>query len=155
MSKYDIHFGKLTKPLLPFSLREALKDMVAVLVMPFEVLFEHLRDYCSARFNDLRYNSQYPSMQRMLNDRIDATARRIRVSDNLDAIQPVLAYPSGTVGKQQLVATFTVSSWLVWGYRGFAVALPSALNQNQKNRVKKLVNTYKFTGTSYSIIIDN
>ena len=157
MSKYNLNISNLVKGLIPFVFRLALTDLLIVLTLPVQSLHARFMDFRLAMLNRLSYNSQYPNLQRLLNDRADTQQRRIRVYDATNTIAGNIAYNSGQHGKPQLKTDFVARSWQQWGYRPFVVELPAEFqdNANKLNQIIKLVNTYKFAGTKYRILIIN
>jgi len=114
------------------------------------------KDFRLAMLNKLSYNSQYPNLQRLLNDKFDDAERRIKVYDAPNIINSTIAYNSGQFGKSQLRTDFVIHSWREWGYRAFIVdisGMPSGFisNIDNINQITKLVNIYKFSGTKYKI----
>jgi hypothetical protein len=159
MRLYNISFKKLVASLLPFSLRDALTELIFAIILPVRTLHTSFKDYRFSKVKALSYNCQYPNFQRLLNDRFDNVEgkRRILVYDSFESIWSTIAYDSGLKGKRQLRTVFAVHSWRTWGYKPFTVSLPCEFEEdkNKIKQIKRIVNMYKFAGTTYQIIYQN
>ena len=102
MSKNSLNISNLVKGLIPFVFRLALTDLLIVLTLPVQSLHARFMDFRLAMLNRLSYNSQYPNLQRLLNDRADTQQRRIRVYDATNTITGSIAYNSGQHGKKHV-----------------------------------------------------
>jgi hypothetical protein len=143
--------------MLPFVLRKALTELLFVFTEPIRMLYVRFMDFRNTQLSKLSYNSQYPNLQRLLNDKFDQIKRRIYVYDNILSTAPTIAYPSGTYGKTQLVTTFVITSYQNWGKKPFIVSLPSSIfdDKIKKQGIIRLVELYKFAGTKYQLINQN
>jgi len=119
-----------------------------VLAHPLILLHNRFLSFRSEVLDKLSYNSQYPNLQRLLNNKYDKTLRRIKVLDgnhqnaliiyphvdNIPAVTPLMVYPASN-----------------YSYPPFVVIVPNSFNQNLINQIVKIVNTYKFLGTKFQI----
>ena len=150
MAHYDFNIRNVITGLLPASLRSNVVDLLAVFTSPIADLHRRFTVFRGGKLSDLSYNSQYPNLQRLLNDRYDEPDRRIRVYDR-SQITPVVVYPD--VAVLPLALPVWVYPERVYYYRGFIVQVPAEFeNTDTINQIKKTVNTYKFAGIYYEII---
>ena len=149
MGKYDLDFVKLIKYVLPVSVRGNLVEFIYVLIIPIRVVYNRFLDLKNENENKLSYNAQYPNLQRLLNDKIDNILRRIKIKDSGESIDELLIYPNAELKPIHLgqVVIYPSSKW---GYKPFTVLVPQSLD-NQENKIKRLLDNYKFSGTKYKI----
>lgn len=157
--KYDVDFHKLIKTLLPFSLRSAsIISLLKVLTKNIKIIYSELFVFKNEVENKLSYNSQYPSLQKMLNDKFDDVLRRITVSDDPLGLEGVFIR---TKVYQECVLIqpasenncVLISSHSKWGYQPFIISLPTVIyNDTDKyNQINQLIKIYKFQGTRFVI----
>lgn len=149
MSKYNINFRNLIGGLMPQALRGNLLSLAWTLTHGVRVL--HLRGLAARtqHWKEISFNSQYPLLQKLLNDECDPTNRGIRIMDNDEVPDTVVAYPNSTSYVQSVVGVLVVHPWHNYLYPGFVIVLPENLDVDKK-RVVKLADTYKMTGTHYT-----
>jgi hypothetical protein len=149
MGKYDVNFSKLIRDSLIVALRGNLVEFTYVLIKPIRDIYFRFLEAKQGSENKLSYNAQYPNLQRLLNDKIDAISRRIKVRDSGESIDELLIFPNEELKPIHLgqVPIFPSSRW---GYKPFTVLVPKEL-ENFENRIKRLLDNYKFSGTNYEI----
>jgi len=130
----------------------SVRQFFYVLLFPFisiHNLFIALRVQANT---SLSYNMQYPSLQRLLNDRFDNNLRRIRVYDSSSAL--AINIDAIADDTNHIATPFNICDPWTITHSGFTVELPNILyiNQNIINQVTKLVNNYKFLSMHYQII---
>ncbi|MDD4394873.1 MAG: hypothetical protein PHQ33_03190, partial [Bacteroidales bacterium] len=87
---------------------------------------------------------------RLLNDRFDATDRRIRVYDT-HSLPDVVVYPNAEIRPIEL-PVMIYPQWLYY-CSGFTVEIPlDYANSDIENQIIRTINIYKFTGTYYQIL---
>ncbi|MBQ9435487.1 MAG: hypothetical protein IJU33_05100 [Bacteroidales bacterium] len=155
MSKYEINFRNLIGGLMPQALRGSLLSLAWMLTHGIRVL--HLRGLAARtqHWKDMEYNCQYPLLQKLLNDELDPTDRRIRVREATGSLTTAVVFPKGTDHVQLVVdepgSTVVVHPWWVYRYRPFEIVLPAGVYVLELIRVRKLADTYKLAGTKYVI----
>jgi hypothetical protein len=150
MGKYDLDFVKFIKHLLPVTLRGNLVELIYVLLKPIRDIYFRFLTQKEDTENKLSYNAQYPNLQRLLNDKIDPILRRIEVRDSGENIDALLIYPNEELKPIHLGQVLIYPSKM-WGYNPFTVLVPQELD-NRENRIKRLLDIYKFSGTKYKIV---
>jgi hypothetical protein len=155
MNKYSLHFTRLIQILLPISLRgkEPLTAWLQVLIYPLRRVYNAFTASRQRHAEELGYNSQYPNLQRLLNDQFDCQIRRIQVVDNAQSIPWRLIYPDAE-HHPLMMGTVVIYPAASYGYQPFTVIVPLAVDfeiDNQK-RMETLLNRYKFAGTKYIIV---
>lgn len=157
MSRYNLNIRTFIKGLLPYSLRNenggaCTEDVLYVLTEPLQGLVQRFTHYRSDILSDLSYNSQYPNLQRLLNDRYDNQSRRIRVYDHAQ-IDELIVYPDAEIRPLALpIRVYPPNAYI---YRGFIVIVPASFQGNDiVNKIIKTVNTYKFVGIYYELIYE-
>ncbi len=161
MSKYEINFKSLIGGLLPLSLRGTCKRLVQFLINGLQML--HANEFEPDRVEQLkevdRYDCRYPHLQKMLNDKLDDTDRRIRVNDTTGDLRTVLVYPNGSDYRQLVVDNHSDDIVVtyphrLWEYLGFTVWVPDDWEENDDNwnRAVGLVERFKPAGTKYQIV---
>ena len=141
---------------MPQALRGSLLSLAWMLTHGIRVL--HLRGLAARtqHWKEMEYNCQYPLLQKLLNDELDLTGRRIRVREATGGLTTVVVYPKGTDHVQLVVDdpdenTVVVHPWWVYRYQPFEIVLPTTIHTNDINKVVKLADTYKLAGTRYVI----
>ena len=152
MGKYDVNFIKLIKDSLIVSLRGNLVEFTYVLIKPIRAIYFQFLEAKQANENTLSYNAQYPNLQRLLNDKEDPVLRRIKVYDSGDSIDELLIFPNEEL-KPIHLGQVLVHPSSRWGYNPFTVIVPNEL-EYLKNRIKRILDSYKFAGTKYKIIYE-
>lgn len=159
--KYDVDIEKLIKTLLPFTLRsKSVLSLLCALCIPFRLLYSGLISFKNEVSAELSYNSQYPSMQRLLNDKLDPTLRRILVEDDSSTVDGLFIYPEVYEDCILLEEAETTNNCTLitessaWGHNPFVVKLPAALfgNTDTLNQASRLIKKYKYYGVKYKII---
>jgi len=159
MGKYDVNFLQLIKESLPVSVRGTLVEWIYVLIKPILVVYNRFKDLKTDNENKLSYNAQYPNLQRLLNDKLDSILRRIKVKDGDETIDELLVFPNEEIKPihlgepEELVLIYPSSRW---GYEPFTVLVPELQENGEEfkkieNRIKRLLDIYKFLGTQYKI----
>jgi hypothetical protein len=152
MGKYDLNFIQMIKQVLLVSVRGNLVEFIYVLLKPIrDIHFQFMRAKETTE-NKLSYNAQYPNFQRLLNDEFDAELRRIQVRDSGGNIEGLLIYPNEERKPLHLGQVLIYPSYM-WGYPPFLVTLPDGF-QSVENRVRRILDKYKFAGTKYKIVYE-
>jgi hypothetical protein len=129
-------------------------ELLWVLLYPVRNLHSRFTAFRNEKLVDLSYNSQYPNLQRLLNDKFDLQ-RRIKVYDSR-SIKPVIVYPQEHVHSYDdpVVTPIVVRNSSAYFFNGFTVELPDEFQSdiNAVNQINRIVNIHKFTGTKYQII---
>jgi hypothetical protein len=75
------------------------------------------------------------------------------VFDNGENIPWLLAYPDAE--RKPILTPFVVYPAARYGYQGFTVELPEEIfnDEDKKGLVKRLVDSYRFAGTKYKLIL--
>lgn len=151
---YNLNLKKLIFTTLPIVLRQNLVELLWVLLYPVRNLHNRFTSFRNEKLVDLSYNSQYPNLQRLLNDKFDMQ-RRIKVYDS-QSNKPVILYPQDHVHSfdDPVITPLVVHNSFAYYFNGFTVELPGIFqyNINKINQIIKIINTYKFSGTKYQII---
>lgn len=147
---YNFNLKRFVSLLLPIILRTNIIDFLAVLLSVVKNIHLQFLNFRSLRLNDLSYNSQVFSLEKLLNNLYDRDLRRIKIYDG-DYAEPAISYPQAD--EVALVTPFVIFPAVNYVYNGFVVELPLAFvfNQDLINKITKKVNTYKFVNTSYKI----
>ena len=150
--KYKIIFKQLITELLPIVLRkEIIIEFIHILINPIARLHGKLQQSIEETNRILSYNSQYPNLQRLLNDNFDSQ-RRIEVKDSGDSIDDLLIYPNAEY-KPLLLGQILIHQSSKWGQHPFLVIVPhDILTDFVRDSIEKTVNQYKFLGTKFLII---
>ena len=154
MGKYDVNFIKLIKQSLPMAVRGNLVVFIYVLIAPIRYIYNKFITEKEANENSLSYNSQYPNLQRLLNDRFDYQQRRIKVKDGGGTIPETLISVNEELKPWEL-GLVPIHHSSRWGVAPFTVLVPN-LNEfkEKESRIKRTVDSYKFSGTKYEIIYE-
>jgi len=151
MGKYDVNFIKLIKQSLPIALRGNLVEFIHVLIKPIRDVYFRFLTSKQENENKLSYNSQYPNLQRLLNDKFDDIFRRIKIKDGEGSINELLTFPNEELKPLHLGQVIIYPS-SQWGYDPFTVLVPQELeNPDRENRIRRLLDNYKFSGTKYKV----
>lgn len=151
---YNFNLLKHIKDNLLVTLRSSsIVKLAYVLLYPLKQLHALFIAYQTQTNNVLSYNSQYPNMQRLLNDKIDPSLRRIKVYDNQNNF-PIISYFE--IDNVPVITNFIIYPASHYIQAAFIVSLPPNIynNNNKKNQIEKLVNQYKFCQTKYLIIYE-
>ena len=149
---YNFNLLKHIKDNLLVTLRtSSIIQLAYVLLYPVQKIYLLFIAYRTQTNNALSYNSQYPNVQRLLNDKIDSSLRRIKVYDNQNNF-PVISYYE--IDNVPVITNFIIYHETYYVQAAFIVSLPAVIynNNNKKNQIEKLVNQYKFCQTKYLII---
>ena len=154
MSKFDVNWLKFTREYLPHFLRTNLVNLCYVLLRGIRTLYWRFSRNISQTDVALSYNSQYPNFQRLLNDQFDPALRRIKVYDYQQEEPFILAYAEEELKPIVIVGLKIVLPMNAYAsYIGFVVELPDhVFSSDTEEKIKRLVNNYKFSSTIYKII---
>lgn len=146
-----INFTKLIFNVLPTLLRGNLAWFIRTLIYPICRVYWLFMDFRDKQKTALSYNSQYPNLQRLLNDKFDNILRRIKIYDG-NFQTPLIIYP--TADQIEVITPIMIYPAYYYSYPPFIVELPSIFqnDQNKINQINKIVNIYKFLGTFFTII---
>jgi hypothetical protein len=128
-------------------------EFAYILLRGIRTTFFGFKHHITDTNDRLSYNSQYPNLQRLLNDKYDNSSRRIKVYDGTENENFLFAYPNEEL-KPIEIGFVVVKPMLEYtSYEGFIVELPTDFEQNNDliNSIKQIVNNYKFSGTYYTI----
>ena len=155
MGKYDLDIRVLIKQMLPISLRgKFFVEFIYVLIAPIWYIYLNFIREKKVNEDSLSYNSQYPNLQRLLNDRFDSEKRRIKVKDGGGNIDETLIFPNEELKPWHLGQVIIYPSTM-WGYAPFVVLLPKNADSDFTplviDQIKRTVDNYKFLGTKYNI----
>lgn len=158
--KFDLHINKLIKILFPFTLRSSsVIALVIALAASFRYIYSLFMIYVTDINKSLSYNAQYPLLQKLLNDKLDPTDRRILVEDDPTTITGLFIYPQTYEDVILLESEIENNCSLLtqsstWGFNPFVVKLPAALYADVDivNQTKRHLDIYKYFGTKYTII---
>lgn len=154
---YNVNFKRLAIGMLPHSLRGTFRHFVAELAVPFSMLHHRLMEYRSGILQSLTYDGSVGGLERMLNDyfrdvlEVRAGGDRILVGDGVMEYGP-LVYPEAE-HLPVIVGVAKVMPIAEWGCVPFVVSIPDALDGDADiyDKVDRLVEQYKFTGTKHII----
>lgn len=140
----------ITDSLLVKLRSDSLQQLLYVLLSPVKAMHSQFVAMKNKIALALSYNSQYPNLQRLLNDLYDNSLRRIIVTD-MQPLNPVISYPEAD--EIELIMPFVIYNEYYYSNRPFSVILPMSLqdNNNRKYGIKRILNQYKFCGTKYTI----
>ncbi|MBQ9434523.1 MAG: hypothetical protein IJU33_00140 [Bacteroidales bacterium] len=151
MSKYNVNLRRLVNSLMPSALRGNIVVLARVLISGVENLQDRMVVVRNTQHEDLDYNCQYASMQRMLNDKLDKYFRRIQVCEATGEMTTPIVYPSSNIYVQMEIALVVVYPWQVYVYSPFEICVPATVYDTEYNKVVKLADIYKLAGTKYKI----
>ena len=152
MGKYDVNFKKLVNILLPIAVRKNIIEFIYTLLEPIRRLYYQFVNFIAQIKNKLSYNSQYPNLQRLLNDMFDVDDRRIEIRDNENSIPETLIFPDEELKPIEL-GQIIIYPDTMWGTKPFTVIVPAAiLTEDLEKQIRRIVDEYKFAGTNYIII---
>ena len=153
MGKYHINFRRFVAFLLPIILRtESIIEYIFTLLEPIRRLHFQFSTHIDDTNISLSYNSQYPNLQRLLNDRFDFADRRIEVRDSGDSIPDLVVRPNEEL-KPLVLGQLIIRPSYMWGYRPFTVIVPAVILTNIENQIRRILDEYKFAGSKYIIIV--
>jgi len=152
MGKYKIDFRRLVVFLSIILTRVKINiEYVFTLLNPVRRLHYQFSNHITETDKSLSYNSQYPNMQRLLNDMFDDVDRRIEVRDG-DAVPRLLFYPNNE-RKPVMFGQHIFHPNGSWGHKPFNVIVPEEiLTTDIENQIRRILDEYKFAGTNYKII---
>lgn len=170
MALFDVDFTGLVHDLLPVRMRTAVhKAWVKCLVTPVVYLYGLFTTNRGNNLYTLNHTGQVYSLEAVLNDALDATARRITIVDAVyfDPI-PVYILPElivvplgldseiGSVDFTDPIPLYTDAETYVVGPQ-FIVRVPTAVSMAtgySEARVRGLVDRYRLPGKkSYSVVV--
>lgn len=159
VKRYDINYTKLVNQRIPEPLRTS--ESIAWLVLlasPFISLYGKVISFRQSTLYKLGITPQVVYLEKMLNDRYDATLRRIYILDGQEynplyiytqlELKPVWLYTKSEVGKPR-VDLFTAGEVGQFTF-DFVVYVPVAISFDV-NEMSSLLNTYKLAGKIYDI----
>lgn len=154
---FIIDFTKLVRLLIPVILRRlAHVAWLQALCFPVNFLYQLFLRNRDANLYRLKITPQVVFLERLLNDRYDISARRIRITDALD-YDPVYLYQEPenkpaylfTEGENKPVYLFTEEEVGLQTVN-FYVIVPRTIIFNE-NEMRALLDTYKLAGKTYKI----
>jgi hypothetical protein len=159
MGKYEINFKRLVRLFLPKVFEQqhgavaTIGDWCYVLLSSFRTLFFGFKQKLIEWDKQLSYNSQYPNLQRLLNDFFDKDNRAIKVYDGEQDEDFLLIYLNADQ-KPVILGQVIVNDMTKYdGYEGFIVEVPSYLNTaDDILKIRKMVDSYMFLGVKYKIV---
>lgn len=154
----QINFRRFIVNMLPVKLRTiSLYALIYSLFNGIVDIYNRLTAYSDTISYKLKHTSQVWSIQKVLNDEFDPSARRIRVTDsgdaevillNMDADQmPVLLDSDG----YDPILLHADSNYFASGF-DFIVDVPFTIDQGQIYRLRTLVDYYRLAGKRYDVI---
>ena len=163
----DISFTRLTAMLLPVPLRKTrIMTVVAILSGPFAALLVELKAFREDKLQRLRYNGQTCRLEYALNclfgntEEIDNLSydRRIRILDGTDRNgDPYIIYRRDALSKYEFVKRRGADHQIILNRRAvncqtfydFIVECPVEYQENKKDEIRAVVNTYKTQGKTW------
>lgn len=148
---YNFNLKQLIGNILPTGLRANVINYFAILLSPLTDIHNNFRQFRNAQLNAMSYNCQYPSLQKLLNDKFDSLSRRIKVYDGAPS-EPVIVFPQ--VDDIPVITPLLVLLNDATEYYPFIVELPSSFNSDVTRLVAiwKTVDRYKLSGINYKVI---
>jgi hypothetical protein len=142
---------------LPSILRTNIIDLIYVLLQGVRDTWFRFGEHIKETDKILSYNSQYPNLQRLLNELYDSTDRHIKVYDGAASDSFLLAYPNAELKPIEIGFVVVKSMSKYHDYNGFTVELPAGFEGNNDliNKIKRTVEDYKFASVKYEIIFSN
>jgi len=159
---YNFNLKRFICLLLLLKLRSNIIDFLAVLLTDIKNIHLRFLTFRERNLEALRYNAQYPSLQKLLNTLYDTQLKRIRVYDSLYS-EPIIVYPQAdeipvltlTEIAPNVLIPLIIYPSAEYNFSGFIVELPSDLhtpsNADKRKQITKTVDIYKFLGTKYKI----
>lgn len=162
---FTISFERLAVLLLPICLRtRLLVALVTCFASIFSKVLRTLGTFRNDKLEDIEVTGQVCKLEALLNNKFDATQRRIRIVD-ADTIGtlPTLIYPRGTYEEkplprgqkattpQMILNPRTTNAQI---FSDFYVLVPEGLlADTELSRLSTLVATYKLQSKAYNITI--
>lgn len=164
---YDIDYRKLVLLLLPTFLRQnKMTAWLFCLVAPINTLYNQFLAEREEDIYKLEHTPQVCSLQKMLNDKLDATERRIRIGE---VIQGEAFYIYSV--EENNIKYIQNGEIFLNGYSGtsangneFTVYLPFEIWDREKTeidlgiyrfyRIEALLDFYKLAGKNYKIVLN-
>ncbi len=161
---YNIDFTRLVVWLIPPRLRTQFWiDWGKALVSPIASLYNRWKLYYENVDYRLNITGQVCKLEAALNDSFDNDLRRIVITDTQDyevtlihtdaAQEPVKTHLNGQGSYyDERIPVIHDDSAYAESIYGFNVILPNVLNNDELNRLKSMLNTYKIQGMKYKIL---
>jgi len=154
---YDINYEKVTTWMVPARIRRSkLVAFLKVMISGVVFLYQDFLRFRRAKLYELMITPQVCYLERLLNDRYDFTARRIRIVDGLDK-PPFYIYQhdelkpkyirKASEGQPQWIYTKGESGQL---QDDFIVLVPQDI-KFELAEMRSLVKVYKLAGTRFKI----
>jgi hypothetical protein len=161
---YTIDFTRLIGWLVPPRLRvEFTLNWLKSLVLPIVALYNTWKNYQADVDYRVNLTGQVCRLRGALNDAFDMLNRRIIITDTPDytvmlihldeAQNPIKTHlpNQGTYYDNEIPVIHDNSAYTNGGV-DFNVIIPFALDTNQENRLKSILNTYKLASKRYKIL---
>lgn len=160
MSKYDVNFKRMALLMLPTFWRRPLIAAIAyATTTPLNYIYTVFTTFRQSTDYRLRHNGQVCYLQAMLNDRFDLALRRITVTDDPSAAEPVVLWQRSE-GRSLMLPMRDSGLAVMVNRRGFSgvnaidfwVNIPVVLlGTVDIDRLTALVNVYKLASKRFSI----
>ncbi|MDR2009212.1 MAG: hypothetical protein LBQ22_01870 [Bacteroidales bacterium] len=156
---YRFNLKRFILFLLPVSLRGNILNFITALCSPFSDVYSEFLEFRDKQFKILSYNSQYPNLQRLLNDEHDPEQRRIKVHDG-EYLDHLVVYPSGENEPLLILnpghenGIIVIHKYTAYEYPNPVMELPAEFENNTDclARIDRGVSFYKFSGIEFDKI---
>ena len=154
-SQYTVDYSRLKDLLLPTFMRKPkTRAYLLALVRPLDTLYTLLMTYRRDTLYKLQHNGQVVLLQKVLNDRFDKEQRRIYVDDGI--VNDPTYMHTHAEDKPVYLGTQYIYTRAELAYKdvNFTVVLPAGmtLSDEERVRMKSLINYYKLAAKTYRII---
>jgi hypothetical protein len=152
MGKYNIKLLKLSCSLLPNVLRTyGIKSIIKVFLSPLNGILTMFQSYIKDKEKQLSFSSQVFSLERMIEYYAGFGNGEIAITDG-EIIEGLYFYRTEEQ-KPVYFPTVYFSDSATWTTGGFIVHCPVGAD-DKLDKIKYLLNRYKFAGTQYKIVFD-
>lgn len=142
----------LAVQLLPTKWRKPIHiAFIKVLILPFKLQYQKLKSERTRNIYLLEHDSRVGRVEKVLNDRFDASERRIRIGLG-NRIQSLYLYTEGEAQQTYLPKTIYTQSEIAKRNTDFTVLIPAAVIYNEQE-LNYLVKYYTDKDKQYKIEI--
>jgi hypothetical protein len=157
MSKYKLKTIKVACSLLPSILRtRSIIELLRVLLEPLNYIQSQFKEHTEKVAEHIKYTSQVFSLEEMIKHylkiEVEITDGEIEAGlyfYNTEELKPVY-FPTVYFTDSK---TWTMGSFIVHCYLS-DFQINGIMNQDKINKMKRLLDMYKFAGTTYTIVYD-
>lgn len=152
MSKYKLKIIKVACSLLPSIMRtRSIIELLRVLLEPLNYIQSQFKEHTEKVSEHMNYTSQVFSMEEMIKHYLNI---EIEITDG-EIVEGLYFYNTEEL-KPVYFPTVYFTDSKTWIMRSFIVHCPISIEtDNDKiNKIKRLLDMYKFAGTTYTLVYD-